>query len=192
MSNTTKQDEVKLLINEEKISMCAVIETQVSKKLVNKVGDYVFGNWAWVSNSVDSNRGCRIMVGWDRSIVGANLVSQSDQVMHFEVNFIHDHRKHFVSFVYAKNTERERKPLWRNLTDQCVLVNGEPWAVLGDFNVTIKVEECSNSFNVIDKDMEVFRRVLCNLDCFAKFLPYVTSDHCPATLVHPDIKAMQQ
>ncbi|GJT92143.1 RNA-directed DNA polymerase, eukaryota, reverse transcriptase zinc-binding domain protein [Tanacetum coccineum] len=178
MTNTTKQDEVKLLINEEKISMCAVIETQVSKKLVNKVGDYVFGNWAWVSNSVDSNRGCRIM----------------------------DHRKHFVSFVYAKNTERERKPLWRNLTDHCVLVNGEPWAVLGDFNVTTKVEECSDSFNVIDKDMEVFRRVLCNLEleditsyaflssygsCFAKFLPYVTSDHCPATLVHPDIKAIK-
>ncbi|GJR64260.1 RNA-directed DNA polymerase, eukaryota, reverse transcriptase zinc-binding domain protein [Tanacetum coccineum] len=234
MSNTTKQDEVKLLINEEKISMCAVIETQVSKKLVNKVGDYVFGNWAWVSNSVDSNRGCRIMVGWDRSIVGVNLVSQSDQVMHFEVNFIQDHRKHFVSFVYAKNTERERKPLWRNLTDHCVLVNGEPWAVLGDFNVTTKVEECSNSFNVIDKDMEVFRRVLCNLEleditsygmfytwiqkrmnpeagilkkldrvlgnasflssygsCFAKFLPYVTFDHFPATLVHPDIKAIK-
>ncbi|GJS50262.1 RNA-directed DNA polymerase, eukaryota, reverse transcriptase zinc-binding domain protein, partial [Tanacetum coccineum] len=144
------------------------------------------------------------MVGWDRSIVGANLVSQSDQVMHFEVNFIHDHRKHFVSFVYAENTERERKPLWRNLTDHCVLVNGEPWAVLGDFNVTIKVEECSNSFNVIDKDMEVFRRVLCNLEilgnasflssygsCFANFLPYMTSDHCPTTLIYTDVKAIK-
>ncbi|GJT92153.1 RNA-directed DNA polymerase, eukaryota, reverse transcriptase zinc-binding domain protein [Tanacetum coccineum] len=154
--------------------------------------------------------------------------------MHFKVNFIHDHRKHFVSFVYAENTERERKPLWRNLTDHCVLVNGEPWAVLGDFNVTIKVEECSNSFNVIDKDMEVFRRVLCNLEleditsygmfytwiqkrmnpeagilkkldrilgnasfpssygsCFANFLPYMTSDHCPATLIYTDVKAIK-
>ncbi|GJS50259.1 RNA-directed DNA polymerase, eukaryota, reverse transcriptase zinc-binding domain protein [Tanacetum coccineum] len=162
MTNTTKQDEVKLLINEEKISMCVVIETQVSKKLVNKVGDYVFGNWAWVSNSVDSNRGCRIMVGWDRSIVGANL-----------------------------NTKRERKPLLRNLTDHCVLVNGEPWVVLGDFNVTIKVEECSNSFNVMIQAYGVFRRVLCNLDCFANFLPYMTSDHCPATLIYTDVKAIK-
>ncbi|GJT16593.1 RNA-directed DNA polymerase, eukaryota, reverse transcriptase zinc-binding domain protein [Tanacetum coccineum] len=114
------------------------------------------------------------------------------------------------------------------------LVNGEPWAVLGDFNVTIKVEECSNSFNVIDKDMEVFRRVLCNLEleditsygmfytwiqkrmnpeagilkkldrilgnasflssygsCFANFLPYMTSDHCPTTLIYTDVKAIK-
>nr|GEZ48049.1 hypothetical protein [Tanacetum cinerariifolium] len=128
MSNTTKQDKVKLLFVEEKISMCAVIETQVSKKFVNRVGDYVFENWAWVSNFVDSNR------------------------------------KQFVSFVYAMNTERDRKLLQRNLIDHYCLVNNEPWLVLGDFKVTMNVEECSNSFNVIDKDMEDFRRVLYSLD----------------------------
>nr|GEU80501.1 hypothetical protein [Tanacetum cinerariifolium] len=234
ISNATKQDDVKLLFVEEKISMCAVIETQVSKKFVNRVGDYVFGNWAWVSNSVDSNRGCRIMVGWDRSILEANLISLSDQVMHFEVNFVHDHRKQFVSFVYATYTERDRKPLWRNLIDHYCLVNNEPWVVLGDFNVTMNVEECSNSFNVIDKDIDDFRRVLYSLDleditsygvfytwiqkrrnpepgilkkldiisgntsflssygsCFAKFLPYMTSDHSSSILVYPDIKAIK-
>ncbi|GJT46938.1 RNA-directed DNA polymerase, eukaryota, reverse transcriptase zinc-binding domain protein [Tanacetum coccineum] len=162
MTNTSKQDELKLLISEEKVNMCAAIETQISKIFVNKVGDYVFDNWSWVSNSVNCNRGCRIMVGWDRNIMGANLISQSDQVMHFEV-------------------------------------------VLGDFNVTLNVKESSNSFGVIDKDMDIFRKVLSDpsLDdiisygiflasydsSFAKFLPYMTSDHCPTIIVYPDIKS---
>ncbi|GJR00895.1 RNA-directed DNA polymerase, eukaryota, reverse transcriptase zinc-binding domain protein [Tanacetum coccineum] len=232
MTNTTKQDELKLLISEENISMCAAIETQLAKKFVNKVGDYVFKNWSWVSNTVDSNRGCRIMVGWDRNVVGANLISQSDQVMHCEINFINDHRKQFVSFVYAKNSKKDRKPLWKNLANHCLVVNNEPWVVLGDFNVTLNVDESSNSFGVIDKDMDVFRKVLFDLclddiisyrmfytwtqkrmnpssgilrkldwvlgnpsfltsydSCFAKFLPYMTSDHYPALIVYPDIKS---
>ncbi|GJV66513.1 RNA-directed DNA polymerase, eukaryota, reverse transcriptase zinc-binding domain protein [Tanacetum coccineum] len=214
--------------------MCAVIETQVSKKFVNQVGDNIFGYWNWVSNLVDSNRGCRIMVGWDRNIVGANLISQTDQVMHFEVNFIHDHRKQFMSFVYAKNFERDRKPLWRNLSEHNMLVSNEPWVVLGDFNVIMNTDECSNSFNIVDRDMDVFRRVLHSLEledivsygmfytwiqkrrnpeagmlkkldrvlgnasflssyasCFAKFLPYMTSDHCPAIIVYPDVKGFK-
>ncbi|GJY53051.1 RNA-directed DNA polymerase, eukaryota, reverse transcriptase zinc-binding domain protein [Tanacetum coccineum] len=154
--------------------------------------------------------------------------------MHFEVNFIHGHRKQFVSFVYARNVERERKPLWKNLIDHGLMVSSESWVVLGDFNVTLNVEECSNSFAVIDKDMDVFRTVLSNLEleditsyglfytwiqkrmnsesgilkkldrvlgnagflscydsCFAKFLPYMTFDHCPVILVYPSVKAFK-
>ncbi|GKC99545.1 RNA-directed DNA polymerase, eukaryota, reverse transcriptase zinc-binding domain protein, partial [Tanacetum coccineum] len=121
--------------------MCVAIETQLAKKFVNKVGDYVFENWSWVSNTVDSNRGCRIMVGWDRNVVGANLISQSDQ------------------------------PLWKNLADHCLVVNNEPRVVLGDFNVTLNVDESSNSFGVIDKDMDVFRKVLFDL-CLDDIISY--------------------
>ncbi|GKE39758.1 RNA-directed DNA polymerase, eukaryota, reverse transcriptase zinc-binding domain protein, partial [Tanacetum coccineum] len=133
MTNTSTQDEVKLLIREEKINMCAVVETQ---------------NYGW----------------WESNTIGANLISQSDQVMHFELNFIHDHRKQFISFVYANNFERDRKPLWDNLMQHEGLVNSEPWVALGDFNVALNVEDCSNYFSVIDKDMEVFRRCLESLD----------------------------
>jgi hypothetical protein len=56
-----------------------------------------------------------MLVGWDNNVVGANLISHSDQAMHFEINFIHDCRKHFVSFIYAKNKGVERRVLWKNL-----------------------------------------------------------------------------
>lgn len=114
LSQTTRQDEVKLLINEEGLSMCAVVETHLRKKSINCVGDSLFGKWDWVSNIENCRGVCRIMVGWDTNVVGANLISHFDQTMHFELNFFHDYRKQFVSFIYAKNKGCERRALWKN------------------------------------------------------------------------------
>ncbi|GJY96249.1 RNA-directed DNA polymerase, eukaryota, reverse transcriptase zinc-binding domain protein [Tanacetum coccineum] len=45
-----------------------------------------------------------------------------------------------------------------------MLVSNEPWVVLGDFNVIMNTDECSNSFNIVDRDMDVFRKVLHSLE----------------------------
>ena len=63
MSTTSKQDEIKMLINENDLSMCVVVETQLNKKVVTKVCDRIFRRWSWLSNTTDSNKGCRIVVG---------------------------------------------------------------------------------------------------------------------------------
>ena len=109
LSKITRQDEMKKFIREEGLSMCVVVETRLRKKFVKQAGDNVFDKWSWVSNIGDCRSVCRIMVGWDSDVIGANLISHCDQVMHFEINFVHDHRKQYVSFVYAKNFDGERK-----------------------------------------------------------------------------------
>lgn len=124
----------------------------------------VFGNWPWVSNTLDSKKGCRIAVGWHSQVMGENLLVQSGQVMHFKVTFVHDHRKMLVSYVYADNSEKDRKALWRNLNEQSVLVGQSPWVLLGDFNVALNYEDCSNSFSVKDKDMQDFKECMKGLD----------------------------
>ncbi|GJT17099.1 hypothetical protein Tco_0875805 [Tanacetum coccineum] len=53
MTDTSTQDEVKLLIYENRLSMCAVIETSLNKKIVNSACDDVFESWYWLTNSVD-------------------------------------------------------------------------------------------------------------------------------------------
>lgn len=228
LSQTTRQDEVISLIREERLSMCAVLETHLRKKFVKSVGDNTFGNWNWLSNIGDCRSVCRIMVGWDSNVVGANLISHFDQAMHFEVNFVHDHRKQFVSFIYAKNKGCERKALWKNLVKHSNHVKGEPWVLVGDFNVALNIDDCSESTAAKDNDIEDFRTcveclelddisskgmfytwiqkrkdpgtgILKKLDralgngnfistfdnCFAEFLPFVTSDHSPVILVYP-------
>ena len=46
--------------------------------------------------------------------------------------------------MYASNAGMERKNLWKDLKIQKHITNGTPWAILGDFNVTLTVNEHSN------------------------------------------------
>ena len=89
LSQTTRQDEVVSFIRENGLCMCVVLESHLRKKMVKTVGDSIFRNWSWVSNIENCRSVCRIMVGWDANVVGAKLISHSDQSINFEVSFIH-------------------------------------------------------------------------------------------------------
>ncbi|GJZ81658.1 hypothetical protein Tco_0646652 [Tanacetum coccineum] len=58
-----REDEVKLFIREECLSMCAIVETRLRKKSVNTVCERLNAGWAWTSNAVESRKGCIIIVG---------------------------------------------------------------------------------------------------------------------------------
>ncbi|GKA86412.1 RNA-directed DNA polymerase, eukaryota, reverse transcriptase zinc-binding domain protein [Tanacetum coccineum] len=59
-SLSDKQKEVKKLILEEGLQLCAILETHVKYKNI-KVCNHVYGNWEYVTNGEDNNKGCRIM-----------------------------------------------------------------------------------------------------------------------------------
>nr|GEV46674.1 hypothetical protein [Tanacetum cinerariifolium] len=73
-------DEIKIFINENRLNMCAVVETRLKNKMVNKACENVFGLWNWVSNVIDCNKGYRLYVGWDNNAIDANLIASYDQV----------------------------------------------------------------------------------------------------------------
>ncbi|GJY90171.1 zf-CCHC domain-containing protein [Tanacetum coccineum] len=66
LGSTLRHNEVKGFLRDNDIMFCGIIETQLRKKFVNRVCDTVFDSWKWCSNSVDSPKGCRIVVGWDQ------------------------------------------------------------------------------------------------------------------------------
>ncbi|PWA97295.1 hypothetical protein CTI12_AA030020 [Artemisia annua] len=76
LSNPDKQKEVKKFIAEENLQMCAILETHIKYK---KVGDNIFGNWDYVINVEDNNKGCRIMVGWNQNMVDVRMINKSRQ-----------------------------------------------------------------------------------------------------------------
>ena len=137
MCDSLRQDEVRSMISINSIIMCGILETQLRKKFVNKVCNEVFGSWSWVSNTVDSPKGCRIVVGWDSSIINATLISQTSQVMHFLISNRSSNMTMFVSFIYGGNTGKERLVLWSNLRDHHTTVGNSSWVMLGDFNSTL-------------------------------------------------------
>ncbi|GKA65309.1 RNA-directed DNA polymerase, eukaryota, reverse transcriptase zinc-binding domain protein [Tanacetum coccineum] len=201
MTDTSKQDEIKMLISENSLSMCAIVETRLNKKLVSKACNNVFGRWIWVSNVMDASRNCRIIAGWDPDMVDAVLLSSYGQ---------------------------DRMGLWENLIDHMGIIDSKPWVMMGDFNAILYSEDHSKGFANVYQGIREFRSCVQQLDmddlarnglfytwvqksknpengiikkldrvmgnsefldifgaCYANFLPYVTSDYCPALLVIP-------
>ena len=69
LGTVSKQNEVKNLIWNEKLSICAVLETHIKKNRMEQVCVNIFGNWNWKTNVTLSPKGCRIVVGWDANSV---------------------------------------------------------------------------------------------------------------------------
>ncbi|GJV61916.1 RNA-directed DNA polymerase, eukaryota, reverse transcriptase zinc-binding domain protein [Tanacetum coccineum] len=172
-TNFMANDEVSTLHDESMAEVQGVIETQLRKKFVNPV--------------------C------NKLLEVARMISQIDQVMHFEVTFLHNQVTLFVSFVYAENSKKGRKRLWKNLVDHKSLTGDSPWTVKN-----LEIEDL-NSYRMfytwIEKRKDPNLGMLKSLDrlmgngdfmnvfdrSYANFLPYMTSDHCPVILVFPKV-----
>nr|GEU51815.1 hypothetical protein [Tanacetum cinerariifolium] len=74
MCNRDMQKDVKKFISDEKLSICAVLETYIKEKKINKICDFVYGNWSWVSKMDKCDRGCRIIVGWKEDRKERNIL----------------------------------------------------------------------------------------------------------------------
>ncbi|GJZ74268.1 RNA-directed DNA polymerase, eukaryota, reverse transcriptase zinc-binding domain protein [Tanacetum coccineum] len=58
----------------------------------------------------------------------------------------------------------ERRDLWRNLMMQKKVVNGWPWILIRDFNVTLKIDEHSSGGSTMTSEMGEFRDAVNSLE----------------------------
>nr|GEX86845.1 reverse transcriptase domain-containing protein [Tanacetum cinerariifolium] len=80
--------------------------------------------------------------GETRKVDGDEEASMGvDESMYSSVKTVQGKSKFFYSFVYAANQGKERAELWKDLTIQKQNVQGKPWVLLGDFNVTLHAHE---------------------------------------------------
>ncbi|GJS99827.1 RNA-directed DNA polymerase, eukaryota, reverse transcriptase zinc-binding domain protein [Tanacetum coccineum] len=142
---------------EEGLQLCAVLETHVKYKNIKKTSDNVFGNWECISNGEDNNKGCRLMIGWNASLIQAGMISQSRQYIFLLIETIDKRSKFFCTVIYASNLGMERRKLWKDLEIQKVITNGIPWVILGDFNVTLKVSKHTNGSANLSSEMSEFQ-----------------------------------
>ncbi|GJY60322.1 RNA-directed DNA polymerase, eukaryota, reverse transcriptase zinc-binding domain protein [Tanacetum coccineum] len=166
-----KQLEVNKLKEMEDLSMDTedVLEnnTSIAKRVneadigkaakLSKVADIAFGGWDWVSNSIHSCKGCRIIIGWDKSKVDLMVLHMTSQLMFVAIELIKSKQKVFCCYVYASNSGVERRILWNELRNIKAITSGCPWLLMGDFNVTLNLEEHSAGGSKINGDMQDFR-----------------------------------
>ncbi|GKB28742.1 hypothetical protein Tco_0868143 [Tanacetum coccineum] len=163
--------EAKKFINDEKVHVCALLETHLKYRNISKVCGKVFGNWRWMSNVQQSPTSCRIVVGWNANVVDIMLVHSSSQEMLCIIEDVHKKVKMFASFIYASNSIPERRELWRKLQLRVSIVtNG-----MGKFRDAIQSLEiddiCSSGFfytwtkslkNPLNSTLKKLDRIMCN------------------------------
>ena len=118
MGTLDKQNEIKKLINDHKLSVCAILETQAKSKELDRVCTKIFNNWSWCTNMAKYRKGCRIVVGWNSTVVDVEVLFISWQVIFCLVQTVQRKTKFFCNFVYAANHGNERTVLWNEIEDQ--------------------------------------------------------------------------
>lgn len=72
--------------------------------------------------------------------------------------------KFYCSFIYASISAKERRELWKELLLQKTVCNSFPWILMGDYNVTLKVNEHSNSGSAMTAEMNEFKECVNSLE----------------------------
>ncbi|GKE05500.1 RNA-directed DNA polymerase, eukaryota, reverse transcriptase zinc-binding domain protein [Tanacetum coccineum] len=103
MNQGPKQKEVRQVIFENNLCLCAILESHVVKSNLQDLCSKVFKNWNWTSNGFSCDKGSRIILGWNPDIINVVVIAFDAQVMHTCVYFKADKKKVFCSFVYAHN-----------------------------------------------------------------------------------------
>ncbi|GJV56808.1 RNA-directed DNA polymerase, eukaryota, reverse transcriptase zinc-binding domain protein [Tanacetum coccineum] len=105
LGKLSKQNAIRNLMNDEKLSICAILETRLKGPKVKRIGDKVFGRWSWCDNAHFCVRGCRIMV------------------------------RLLCTFIHVETVGRLRKQLSADLSNYKTICNNNPWVIMGDLNI---------------------------------------------------------
>ncbi|GJV35267.1 putative RNA-directed DNA polymerase [Tanacetum coccineum] len=157
LNRTPKQSEVRYVVYENQLSVCAILESHVDVSLLSKVCSKVFRSWDWTSNANLCNKGCRIILGWDMNVVNIMVLAQTSQAMHVKVLNRANNESIFCSFIYAGNLPSERKHLWADLEIHKNVVCGFPWILMGDFNVALNIEDYFSGPSCMNAAMNDFK-----------------------------------
>ncbi|XP_022003166.1 uncharacterized protein LOC110900589 [Helianthus annuus] len=166
LNRPLKQMEVRQIVKDSNLSLCAILESHVGIDKLGKVCKSVFRSWDWTSNGACCNKGTRIIVGWNPGIFDVMVLFQSSQVMHLQIYFKLDRRIIFCSIVYAANYYVTRRELWRHLTMHKAAVGNNPWVIFGDFNSALNMEDNSMGSSSVSVGMKEFRDCVDSMEMF--------------------------
>ncbi|GAV85405.1 Exo_endo_phos domain-containing protein, partial [Cephalotus follicularis] len=161
LNDPSKHCEVRNFISSNNISLLGILESRVRVPNLEKIARNITKNWNFFSNPSVSMSG-RIIVIWDSSLLNFVPIFVNDQAIHAQVILVNNMRI-FVSFVYGKCDRNTRLSLWDDLVHCADQFRNEPWAVLGDFNVTSYGGEHSASGRVT-KAMQDFNSAIAKVE----------------------------
>ncbi|GKA97932.1 RNA-directed DNA polymerase, eukaryota, reverse transcriptase zinc-binding domain protein [Tanacetum coccineum] len=173
LNNSTNQNQVIDLLHEGNYSICALLETKVKKKNLNRVCSNVLGNWHWISNNDVCVNRTGIVVGWDPQSVRVMVLSD------FNVILDPSERSAGSSSITSSMIDF-RKCLAKIEVED--LVRSGLWFTWNKSpsrttdGLLKKLDRVLSNFGFVEKFSNVN----------AQFLPFVVFDHSPSVLVIPN------
>ncbi|GJY09972.1 RNA-directed DNA polymerase, eukaryota, reverse transcriptase zinc-binding domain protein [Tanacetum coccineum] len=156
--------EVQQVVSENQLSVCAILESHVNMISLTSVCAKVFRSWEWTSNANLCNKGCRIILGWNKDLVDVMIMAQTNQTAHAKVIHHTDRKAIYSTFIYASNDSKERRLLWADLGLYKLVVRGLPWVLLGDFNVTLNMEDVCTGSSIMSSVLCDFKDCVNNIE----------------------------
>ncbi|GJV18107.1 hypothetical protein Tco_1363430 [Tanacetum coccineum] len=89
---------------------------------------------------------------------------EADKVMHSCIHFKADNKDMFCSWIYAHSRYQQRRILWQTLQTHKAYVRGRPWCLLGDFNVSLSIDDKSTGTSYVDTAMRDFQECVEDLE----------------------------
>ncbi|GJX00799.1 hypothetical protein Tco_0184712 [Tanacetum coccineum] len=131
IKNTGASTPAQMVVNENNLSVCAILESHVDVAIVYDTFKKVCSMWKWTSNGSLCSKGSRIILGWNDDIVDVMIMAQTNQVMHVQ--------------------------LWNDLVGHTGLMRNRPWILLGDFNATLNLKDHSAGDYELNAAMREFK-----------------------------------
>ncbi|GJV83128.1 RNA-directed DNA polymerase, eukaryota, reverse transcriptase zinc-binding domain protein [Tanacetum coccineum] len=88
------------------------------------------------------------------------VIHSSNQSMFCLIEDVSTTCRMLCTFVYAKNDGKERRELWKELEAQFLIANGDPWCIMGDLNVTLRIDEHNEGMSCSCADMIEFQECI--------------------------------
>ncbi|KAJ6731272.1 GLYCINE-RICH CELL WALL STRUCTURAL PROTEIN 1.8-LIKE [Salix viminalis] len=103
--------------------------------------------WGALSN-LQTSSNCRILIGWNERKFNVSLIHLAEQWMTCSVKNISSRDECRLTFVYGSNSYQDRKDLWQYLDLTSASHATMPWAIMGDFNASLRPSDRSGGSNV--------------------------------------------
>ncbi|XP_056685776.1 uncharacterized protein [Spinacia oleracea] len=154
LNDPNKVVEVRRLLETNKISVIALLETRVKENKASKIQNKLGSCWKWEMNYSYSPKG-RIWIGWRHSDVTFTMGLKTDQVIHGDLAAKDGNFTAQFTAVYGLHTIDHRRPLWTTLTQIGPRVI-YPWFFMGDFNSVLHAGDRIHGSQVSDTETRDF------------------------------------
>ncbi|GKB55580.1 RNA-directed DNA polymerase, eukaryota, reverse transcriptase zinc-binding domain protein [Tanacetum coccineum] len=87
-------------------------------------------------------------------------VDRDGQSMLSHVEILSSQQTFFCTFIYAANIGKDRRELWKDLSLYNKIVGDSTWAIMGDVNVSLNLEDHSEGISRFTQDMLEFQECI--------------------------------